>query len=121
MSTRLPCDGKDRGRWAEDLAANHLTTDGLKPLHRNYRCKWGEIYLIMCDQETLVFMEVRFRNRTDYGNAAESVDTRKQHKLIATAEHFLQTHSNLQDVPCRFDVFSLSPKDVRWIKDAFHA
>ena len=75
----------------------------------------------MQDQHTLVFVEVRFRNRSDYGDAAESVDAHKQHKLIATAEHFLQAHSNLQDKPCRFDVVSVSPEAVRWIKDAFHA
>ena len=111
----------ERGRWAEDLAAEHLTTDGLEPVQRNYRCKWGEIDLIMRDQQTLVFVEVRFRNRGDYGSGAESVDARKQHKLISSAEHFLQAHSNLQDTPCRFDVVSVSPEDVRWIKDAFHA
>ena len=111
----------ERGQWAEDLAAQRLATDGLQPVQRNYRCRWGEIDLIMRDQQTLVFVEVRFRSRGDYGSGADSVDTRKQQKLIATAEHYLQTHSKLQHVPCRFDVISVSPKEVRWIKDAFYA
>ena len=109
----------ERGRWAEDLATKHLTTDGLEALQRNYRCRWGEIDLIMRDQQTLVFVEVRFRSRDDYGDAAESVDAYKQRKLVSTAEHFLQAHSNFQDKPCRFDVVSVSPNTVRWIKVAF--
>lgn len=120
MGSPLP-SRKERGRWAEDLAAERLSADGLEPVQRNYRCKWGEIDLVMRDQQTLVFVEVRFRKPGNYGDGAQSVDARKQHKLISTAEHYLQTHSDLQDTPCRFDVVSVSPKDVTWIKDAFHA
>lgn len=111
----------ERGRWAENLAAERLTASGLEPVQRNYRCKWGEIDLVMRDQQTLVFVEVRFRKSGVYGDGAQSVDARKQHKLISSAEHYLQTHANLQDTPCRFDVVSVSPKEVSWIKDAFHA
>ena len=49
--------GAARGQWAEDLAAHHLESDGLQPVQRNYRCRWGEIDLIMRDQQTLVFVE----------------------------------------------------------------
>ena len=84
----------ERGRWAEDLAAERLTANGLEPVQRNYRCKWGEIDLVMRDQQTLVFVEVRFRKSGDYGDGAQSVDAHKQHKLISSAEHYLQTHTN---------------------------
>ena len=111
----------ERGEWAEDLAAQHLLANGLKPVQRNHRCRWGEIDLIMRDRQTLVFVEVRFRSRANYGNGAQSVDARKQCKLINAAEHYLQSHATLRDVPCRFDVVSVSKNNSQWIKDAFQA
>lgn len=75
----------------------------------------------MRGQQTLMFAEVRFRKSGDYEDGAQSVDTRKQHKLISRAVPYLQTHANLQHTPCRFDIVSVSPKEVSWVKDAFHA
>ena len=65
----------ERGRWAEDLACKHLIDHGLVLVTRNYRCRYGEIDLIMRDGRTIAFVEVRLRSRIDYGTGAESVDT----------------------------------------------
>jgi len=89
----------ERGQWAENLAAQNLTAQGLKPIQRNYRYRWGEIDLIMRDRQTLVFVQVRFRAGGINRSAAQSVDTRKQHKLINTAEHYLQSQPGLRDPP----------------------
>lgn len=114
-----------RGRWAEQLALEHLQAQGLKILERNYRCSGGEIDLILRDGGTLVFAEVRYRARTDYGSAAESVDRRKQERILHCAQHYLQRRHPGCEAPCRFDVVLVqgNPRrpGIEWIPDAFQA
>ena len=105
------------GDLAEAQARCYLEKQGLKFLIANYRCNCGEIDLIMQHGKTLVFIEVRCRADSRYGSAAESVDSRKQHKLIKAAQYYLQQH-RLQ-VPCRFDVVALTSGTLNWIPDAF--
>lgn len=93
---------------------------GLKLVARNYRSRFGEIDLIMRDGETLVFVEVRMRGSKDFCGAAASIDTRKQAKLISTAQLYLATLAHIP--PCRFDAVLLdSPDNVEWVKNAFGA
>jgi putative endonuclease len=114
----------ERGRWAEDLACRHLIDHGLVLVTRNYRCRHGEIDLIMRDGRTIAFVEVRLRSRIDYGTGAESVDTRKQTRLISSAEHYLQRHATVL-AKCRFDVVSILERcethRLEWIRNAFTA
>lgn len=114
-----------RGGWAEDLARRFLQQQGLLAVEQNYRCRRGEIDLIMRDQTTIVFVEVRYRKRVDFGTGAESVDKRKQRKLIAAAQYFLGSHSRIASAPCRFDVVAISgggdAPAVSWIPNAFEA
>lgn len=114
-----------RGKWAEDLARRYLVDRGLTTVDQNYRCKRGEIDLIMREGNSLVFVEVRYRRRSDYGSGADSVGRRKRDKLIATAQHYLQSRRGGRDVPCRLDVVSISSLNdehrVEWIKNAFEA
>ncbi len=60
----------------------------------------------MRDGSTIAFIEVRLRNRTDFGSGAESVDARKQTRVSSSAEHYLQRHATLL-ADCRFDVVSI--------------
>jgi putative endonuclease len=109
------------GASAEALACHYLEQQGLKLIARNYRCKSGEIDLIMQEGQTLVFVEVRLRSNHRFGNAASSIDARKQRKLIHTAEHYLQLHGNRA---CRFDAILLDKlgiSDLVWIRNAFDA
>jgi putative endonuclease len=114
-----------RGREAEALACQYLTEQGLRISMRNYRCARGEIDLIMRDGDTVVFVEVRFRRSSRFGGGAESVDRRKQSRLIETASHYLQAHGVGPEMPARFDVVALSPGDdrqiIEWIPNAFQA
>lgn len=112
-----------RGKDAENRACRYLQAQGLQLLHRNYRSKGGEIDLILQDTDSLVFVEVRYRRQTGFGSAAESVDWRKQSRLIACARHFLQAHPDTARQPCRFDVISVSGPsyDIGWIRNAFIA
>lgn len=116
-------DTQTRGKDAEDRACHYLQTQGLQLLQRNYRSKRGEIDLILQDKDSLVFVEVRYRARAAHGSAAESVDWRKQSKLIKCARHFLQAHPDTASQACRFDVISVSgPSDaIDWIQNAFIA
>jgi len=106
------------GQSAEARAEAFLQTHGLKLLARNWRCRFGEIDLVMQDGPTRVFVEVRLRSRSDFGGAAASVTLAKQKRLLAAARQYLATLKTLP--PCRFDVVALSgdmPPD--WIKNAF--
>ncbi len=107
------------GEEKEQQACEHLTKHGLQLVVKNYHCKLGEIDLIMQDQETLVFVEVRYRKHNDYGSGLESITRAKQRKIIRTAQHYLLT-SRKQHCPCRFDVITYTnDQKINWIKDAF--
>lgn len=110
------------GALAEQLAAQYLTEQGLKLLHANYRCRFGEIDLIMQDAETHVFVEVRLRSSAKFGGAAASIDARKQAKLLKTAHFYL---AQFKCIPsCRFDAILLQSADINkieWVKNAFSA
>ena len=54
-----------KGLRFEGLARQFLSARGLKLIESNYRCRFGEIDLIMRDAQTLCFIEVRFRNSLD--------------------------------------------------------
>ncbi|MEE8388193.1 MAG: YraN family protein [Acidiferrobacterales bacterium] len=119
----MPAKHLQHGRLAEERARRYLRKQGLKLVVRNYRSPYGEIDLIMRERETLVFVEVRYRRHQAFGLPAETVDWRKQNKLRATAEHFLQNKKNLRDCPCRFDVMTISGDHkngtIDWYPDAF--
>jgi putative endonuclease len=106
------------GAQAEQLAARFLQQHGLTLLDANYRCRFGEIDLILREGETLVFAEVRKRSRSDFGGAAASIDRNKQRRLILTAQHYLASAPG--DPPCRFDAVLLGADDnIEWVKNAF--
>lgn len=114
-----------RGQAAEGWAQTHLEEHGLQLLVRNWRCRLGELDLVMLDGDTLVFAEVRYRRHAAWGGAESSVDPRKQRRIAAAAQVFLQTHPQWSRRPCRFDVIAISPGDqhlpvqLNWIRGAF--
>ena len=116
-------DSTTRGREAETRAWQYLQERGLRLLQRNYRSRRGEIDLVLQDQDSLVFVEVRYRREARFGSGAESVDRRKQSKLIACAQHYMQAFPGMARQPCRFDVVSVdgSGDSIEWIRDAFGA
>lgn len=110
---------KTIGAAAEQRAQEFLRKQGLKFIMRNYRCKLGEIDLIMQDAEELVFVEVRTRTHIHYGDALESVSQSKQQKIMRTSLHFLQQRNWLDKINWRFDVIGISENQLEWIKNAF--
>jgi putative endonuclease len=115
------------GEYAESRALAHLQTRGLDLVTRNFRCRVGEIDLVMQDAGCLVFVEVRYRKSVQSGrfaSAAESVDRRKRRKLIAAATVFVARHRHFRDLGMRFDVVALDGRlgdriRLQWLRDAF--
>lgn len=117
---------RNRGQQAEQIACDYLQQQGLQLITQNYHCRRGEIDLIMCDDDTLVFVEVRARRSNRFGSALESITADKQSRIIATAQQYLQQNRLQQN--CRFDVIAVRIQTTAdsqnyqvsdWIHDAF--
>lgn len=95
------------GNEIENFAYKYLCSFNLRLIARNYYCRYGEIDLIMLDDSTLVFIEVRYRKNDTYGHPIESIDKKKQHKIYHTALHFISHHPKFKSTQYRFDVVTL--------------
>ncbi len=111
------------GEKYERKAATFLLDQGLKLHTRNFRCRYGEIDLIMQDGDVLVFVEVRFRTQTDYGTPLDTLTNAKQKKLLRAAEVFLQQHPKWQQHSARFDCVGINgvhpDETYDWVRGAF--
>jgi putative endonuclease len=114
---------REKGEQAEQLACRYLQAQGLRLVQRNYRCRLGEIDLIMKDNASLIFVEVRYRRNGRFGSPMDSVTSTKQRRLIATAQYYLQLTGGTQSKRCRFDVVAITPAQenngILWLRDAF--
>lgn len=114
-----------RGKLAEQAACLYLTEMGLQLVEKNYACRSGEIDLVMQHNDSIVFVEVRYRRNNRFGSGAESVIKRKQDRIISAALHYLQSHNKSSASAVRFDVVSIQAgfdkTDIQWIQDAFQA
>ena len=116
---------KARGDRAETLARQYLENAGFKTLCVNYRCRAGEIDLVMRDGATVVMVEVRYRKDARSIDPALTITPAKQRHIFTTTRHFLQRHTEYADAPLRFDVVtvceSLDRPRLQWIRAAFDA
>lgn len=118
---------QESGQAAEGWALTHLEEHGLRLLERNWRCRLGELDLVMLDDDTVVFVEVRYRRHSAWGGAEASVDARKRSRVSAAALVFLQQQPRWAHRPCRFDVVAIGPAEpsspprLNWIRGAFDA
>ncbi len=108
-----------RGVDAETRAQRFLEGRGLRLIARNWRCKGGELDLLMDDGSTLAVIEVRSRARSDYGSALESVDARKRSRLVHATQLFLVAHPEHAQREVRFDVVTVEGTELQWLKAAF--
>ena len=93
------------GAWGETIAAQYLMKRKYKLLGAGYRCRFGEIDLIVADKKYIVFVEVKLRKSDKFARAAEFVDYHKQNRLRKTASIYLdQNPTKLQP---RFDVIEI--------------
>ena len=114
---------QQRGARAESKALEYLKQQGLRLIEKNFNCRHGEIDLIMYENETLVFVEVRYRAKDAPVGALESVNMRKQQRIARSAQFYLQRHPDLAWRYCRFDVLGVSgqhsEQPFEWVRDAF--
>ncbi|RME00621.1 MAG: YraN family protein [Deltaproteobacteria bacterium] len=114
--------GKSLGRMGEERAAAYLEGGGYEIVARNYRIRSGEIDIIARKGGILVFVEVKTRRSRTFGGGEESIDQAKQHQIVKTAAHYLQTLPPLErDI--RFDVITVQISEgevwISHIPDAF--
>lgn len=114
---------RETGARYESLALAYLERAGLKPLERNFNCRYGEIDLVMRDGDVIVFVEVRYRRRRGFGDGIDSIDAAKRAKLVRAAGAYLSAHPHLADRTCRFDAIAIG-EDAQapdWRRNAFDA
>ena len=110
---------KRTGDCYERKAAEYMISCGCTILKRNYRCKAGEIDLIVKDGSYLVFAEVKYRKTAVSGYGCEAVDFRKQMRIRKAAVWYMKEHRIPENQPCRFDVISFLGDEITIVKDAF--
>ena len=125
-----------RGEVAEKFAQDFLKAQKLTIVETNYLTPRGELDIIAKQGDMLVFVEVRLRSNQQFGSAADSIDHRKQQRLIHAATHYLQSTQQWDKVSCQFDALCLTPDSentgygdskshkpmqyqVEWIRNAF--
>ena len=104
------------GQSGEKKAAEYLKKKGYTIAETNYRCKFGEIDIIAIKDGVTVFVEVKTRTSKPYGRGYESVNEKKQQKLILTAQNYFREKGESQ---ARFDVISIDSKEITHIENAF--
>ena len=113
------------GKDAELRACQYLTEQGLELIEQNFHCRYGEIDLVMRDQQTIVFVEVRFRKSQGLVDGAESISATKQLRLIRSASYYLQKKKFSVAVPARIDVIAVTLNNMQhqfdWIRNAIQA
>lgn len=112
------------GNIGEDIAVKWLVKNkNYNILDRNYSTGYGEIDIIAEDGKALVFIEVKFRNGTDFGYPYEAVNKNKQCRICKAALQYVQKKYNTADINIRFDVVEIIKKDgvyyIRYTENAF--
>ncbi len=115
---------RQSGTYYENLVCDYLEENGAKIIERNFRCRSGEIDIILNDDKYLVFAEVKFRSGDRFGTAEEAVDIKKQKTISRVSDYYRRKHKISEYSPQRFDVVAVCIDDegyvnIRWHKNAF--
>ncbi len=107
------------GSTYEHIAVKYLQEHNIEILEVNYRKRQGEIDIIGKEDDTLLFIEVKFRKSDRFGTPLESISPLKQKKIRTVAELYLAEKKTNSSSTCRFDVIGILGQDIIWLKDAF--
>lgn len=107
------------GKNKEALASSYLKKNGCVILESNYRSKFGEIDLIVKEQNTISFVEVKYRSTKEAGFAQEAVTYSKMRKICKTADCYIMKKALRENQYFRFDVVAINGEKIEWIKNAF--
>lgn len=130
MPDAVPVDRRARGALVEAAAQRHLRAAGLRDIAANASFRGGELDLVMLDESapggpSIVFVEVRYRSASRFGDGAMSVDARKRRKLVLAGQWFIASHRQFAHAHCRFDVVFAdgdpAAPNITWLRDAFRA
>ena len=125
MSERGARDRRALGRRGEELAVDYLERRGFRIVARNLHLRHAEIDVLALERRTLAVVEVRLRSSDRFGDAAASVDRRKQRRLVRAAAELIATRRLPRHATLRFDVVTIdagtTPPTIRLIRDAFTA
>ncbi|MDO4965957.1 MAG: YraN family protein [Lachnospiraceae bacterium] len=107
------------GENYESIACEYLISKGLHVIERNFRCRIGEIDIILKDGDTYVFTEVKYRKTAKYGSPYEAVTKSKMKKISQVSLNYIKYKKLPINGSFRFDVISILDGDITWYKDAF--
>ncbi|MBB1360778.1 MULTISPECIES: YraN family protein [unclassified Shewanella] len=105
------------GQLAEQRARTYLEQQGLTFVDANVRYPFGEIDLIMRQQDVWVFVEVKFRSSNQFGGALNALTSKQITRIRLAAEHYLQRQK--LNPPCRFDVIAMNIDEINWLQGCF--
>ena len=112
-------NNRKTGTIREDKAALWLTKQGVKIIARNFRCRFGEIDLIIRHDGYLAFVEVKYRKSTGAGFPVEAVSFSKQKIICKVADYYRITKGIPDDHPIRYDVIGVLDNEITWYQNAF--
>ena len=118
--------GLRKGLRYEQLARRYLERRGLRLIEQNFRSRFGEIDLVMLERKTVCFVEVKYRERLDFGGAFSAIPVSKRRKFVKTAQFFLARHRQYANRDARFDALLIQglpdgSEQIEWIRNAFYA
>lgn len=103
----------------ENKAADYLESKGMTIIIRNFCCRAGEIDIIADDAGTVVFVEVKYRKKGDYGHPGEAITAKKQLRIYRAASFYILRNGMSFDRPYRFDAVLMTDNEIIHIKNAF--
>ena len=107
------------GRQGEDAAARWYENAGYEVLARNWRCKQGEIDLVLRRGRDIIFCEVKSRSSEAFGHPLEAVTREKRQRLRFLAGRWLEEEHRVRPSAIRFDVASVLNGQVEVLEGAF--
>lgn len=107
------------GAHYETVAAEYLKSCGYEIIEMNFRCRLGEIDLIAREGDTIVFVEVKYRSRREYGYPSDAVNQKKRMRISNAASYYIWKKYGNRPVPCRFDVVSVQGEEILLYRDAY--
>lgn len=117
---RYKINKRSIGTAFEEISAKYLISKGYRILEKNFRSRTSEIDIIAYKDGTIIFCEIKYRSGSDYGDALEAVDIRKQKKICHAARFFYMCRGYSENMPCRFDVIAIyGDKGIKHIENAF--
>ena len=114
------------GTFLENVALRWLKTKGLKVVAKNYLSRAGNIDIIMLDEDTLCFIDVKYRRSQNFDGKDYGIPESGQQKITQTALSFVSRQHKYLNYPRRFDALLIEPGidepyEINWIKHAFSA